>query len=78
MERKATAPRNPFVAAAKFKKAGTHRKSNKALRRVEKMSLLGHSSKVEQSAFTRSARVRFPLPQPAETATEWVHASSFA
>lgn len=78
MKRKSTAPRNPFVAAAKFKKAGTHRKSNKALRRVDKMSLLGRSSKVEQSAFTRSARVRFPLPRPTETATEWVDTSSFA
>jgi hypothetical protein len=37
MKRKSTAPRNPFVAAAKFRKAGAHQKSNKALRRQEKM-----------------------------------------
>lgn len=35
--RKRSAPRNPFVAAALFKKAGTHAKSNKALRRQEKV-----------------------------------------
>lgn len=32
------APRNPHVAAAKFRKAGTHLKSGKALRRNEKMA----------------------------------------
>ncbi|HXA47088.1 MAG TPA: hypothetical protein VNW52_05630 [Burkholderiaceae bacterium] len=37
MKRKSTAPRNPFVAAAKFRNAGAHKKSNKALRRQEKM-----------------------------------------
>jgi len=36
--RKSAAPRNPFVAAAKFRKAGAHIKSNKALRRQEKMN----------------------------------------
>ncbi len=41
MKRKMTAPRNPFVAAAKFKKAGAHVKSMKALRRGEKMYLQG-------------------------------------
>lgn len=35
--RKRSAPRNPFVAATLFKKAGTHAKSNKALRRQEKV-----------------------------------------
>lgn len=30
------APRNPYVAAAKFRKAGTHLKSDKALRRAGK------------------------------------------
>ena len=33
------APRNPLVAAAKFRKAGAHCKSEKALRREEKMML---------------------------------------
>lgn len=30
-------PRNPLVAAVKFRKAGAHGKSSKALRRKEKM-----------------------------------------
>jgi len=30
-------PRNPLVAAAKFRKAGAHGKSEKALRREEEM-----------------------------------------
>ncbi|MDP4030213.1 MAG: hypothetical protein Q8P42_14755 [Gallionella sp.] len=33
------APRNPLVVAAKFRKAGVHGKSAKALRREEKMNL---------------------------------------
>lgn len=39
MKRKITAPRNPFVAAAKMKKAGAHGKSNKALRRAGKIEM---------------------------------------
>ncbi len=35
---KAPSPRNPFVAAAFFKKAGAHLKSEKALRRQEKFT----------------------------------------
>ena len=33
------APRNPLVAAAKFRKAGAHGKGAKALRRNEKMEV---------------------------------------
>ncbi len=51
MKRKPSAPRNPFVAAAMFKKAGTHRKSNKSLRRADKMSLSGCSSKARACGF---------------------------
>lgn len=39
MKRKPTAPRNPFVAAAKFRKAGAHGKTGKASRRADKMAL---------------------------------------
>lgn len=39
MKRKMAAPRNPFVAAAKFKKAGAHDKTEKALRRALRMEL---------------------------------------
>lgn len=39
MKRKMLAPRNPFVAAAKFKKAGAHGKTEKALRRAARMEL---------------------------------------
>lgn len=37
--RKSLAPRNPFVAVAIMKKAGSHRKSNKALRREQQIGL---------------------------------------
>ncbi len=50
MKRK-PAPRNPFVAAAMSKKAGTHRKSNKAFRRADKMLLSGRSSKARTFGF---------------------------
>jgi len=33
-------PRNPFVALAKFRKAGTHEKPAKSLRRQAKQSLV--------------------------------------
>lgn len=39
MKRKPTAPRNPLVAAAKFKKAGAHGKTEKALRRAARIEL---------------------------------------
>ena len=34
-------PRNPLVAPAKFRKAGAHGKSEKALRRATKMEIRG-------------------------------------
>ena len=41
MKRKQIArQRNQFVALALFRKAGVHRKSNKALRRQEKIKVL--------------------------------------
>ena len=41
MKRKSIAKeRNRFVSLALFRKAGVHRKSNKALRRQDKMSVL--------------------------------------
>lgn len=39
MKRKPTAPRNPLVAVAKFRRAGAHGKSVKALRRAAKTDL---------------------------------------
>jgi hypothetical protein len=39
MKRKPSAPRNPFVAAALFKKAGSHAKPHKAVRRAQKVAL---------------------------------------
>lgn len=44
MKRKPSAPRNPYVAVARMKKAGAHRKSNKALRRAENMKVRECSS----------------------------------
>lgn len=73
MKRKMSAPRNPFVAVARFKKAGAHGKSSKALRRAEKMELRGCSSRVEHPAFNRTESVQSapPLPAPSK-----VHFSS--
>lgn len=34
---KSPGPRNPFVAASLFKKAGSHRKTEKSIRRREKV-----------------------------------------
>lgn len=39
MKRKRSAPRNPLVAAAKFRTAGAHGWSEKSLRRAAKMAL---------------------------------------
>ncbi len=41
MKRKRAAPRNPLVAVAKFKKAGAHGRSEKALRWAAKMNCNG-------------------------------------
>lgn len=46
------APRNPLVAAAKFKTAGAHGKSRKALRRAARMELQReHGVKAAQHPF---------------------------
>lgn len=37
--KKVPPPRNPYVAAAMLRKAGSHRKAGKALRRKAKMEL---------------------------------------
>jgi hypothetical protein len=41
------ARRNPFVVAALLRKAGSHRKPEKALRRQENQRHWGHNSMVE-------------------------------
>lgn len=47
-------PRNPFVALSHKRKAGSHTKSGKAIRRKEKIALMRDSSiKVMHSALTR-------------------------
>ncbi len=52
MKRKRSAPRNPLVAVAKFKKAGAHGKSGKALRRAANMELQReHGVKAAQHPF---------------------------
>ncbi len=61
LKRKMPAPRNRYVAAAMFKKAGAHVNPEKAKRRAEKMQLnqdRDGSSRVEHPAFNRRARVR--------------------
>lgn len=49
MKRKSLAPRNPFVAAAKFRKAGKHDKTEKALRRARKIHLRGSVAQLVKS-----------------------------
>lgn len=49
MKRKSIKPRNPFVAAAKFKRAGAHGKTGKALRRAAKMETERDGSSVGSS-----------------------------
>lgn len=51
--RKRSAPRNPFAAAAMFKKAGTHTKPHKALRRQHKVQQGRLAHLVEHPAFNR-------------------------
>lgn len=72
MKRKMLAPRNPFVAAAKFKKAGAHGKSKKALRRAEKMELQsGHGIAAVQRAFNPQTGVQLPVARPAPSKTHF-------
>ena len=51
MKRKIPAPRNPFVAAAKFRKAGAHTKPHKALRRAEKIEIRGYGRVARHRTF---------------------------
>ena len=46
-------PRNPFAVLANKRKAGSHRKSNKALRKKEKQT--GYGEKVSQRTFNPSS-----------------------
>lgn len=55
MKQKPTVPRNPWVVAAKFRKAGAHAKPEKALRRAAKMELLQECGVIAaQQAFKRT------------------------
>lgn len=54
-KRKSPAPRNPFVAAARERKAGRHGKTEKALRRAARMEMQAKgfvAQLAEQGAFT--------------------------
>lgn len=58
-QRKGSAPRSPFVAAAKFRKAGAHGMSSKARRRAEKMELRSdHGIAAVQRAFNLQTEVQ--------------------
>ncbi|GAB1392552.1 hypothetical protein MASR1M60_07150 [Rhodocyclaceae bacterium] len=46
-------PRNPFVALAKFRKAGSHEKSAKSLRRQEKQALAKTAKQAPESWHNR-------------------------
>lgn len=65
-KRKRMAPRNPYVAAAKFRKAGSHAKDKKALRREDKMKTQGCVAEWQGSRLlTCTTRVRFSPHPPA-------------
>lgn len=51
--RKTIAPRNPYVAAAKFRKAGLHEKSAKAVRHGDKITLRRVAHLAEHLAFNQ-------------------------
>ena len=58
-------PRNPFVAAAKFRKGGKHGKSNKAVRREEKVQTKGALAEWQGSRLlTCTTRVRISQAPP--------------
>lgn len=48
-------PRNPFVALAKFRKAGAHAKPAKSLRRHEKQALAKEAKQSPESCHNRIA-----------------------
>jgi hypothetical protein len=54
-------PRNPFAAAAKFRSAGVHDKSNKAKRKLAKQNFTENirtgSSEAEQGAFNPKVEI---------------------
>jgi hypothetical protein len=55
-------PRNPFAVLASKRKAGSHRKSNKALRKQAKQS--GYGEKVSHGTFNASFKVQVLVPRP--------------
>lgn len=59
---KAPSPRNPFVAVALFKKAGAHRKFEKALRRQEKVHT-GSVAQMDESNRLLPGRCEFDARQ---------------
>ena len=58
----APGPRNPFVAAARFKKAGAHQKSEKALRRLAKVQT-GSVAQMDESNRLLPGRCGFDAQQ---------------
>ena len=55
MSKLTLAPRNPYAVAAKFRKSGPHRKSNKAMRRAANAELRMEGGRVARHpAFTRT------------------------
>ena len=63
MKSKLTVPkRNPFVCLALNRKAGSHTKPRKALRKQDKQR--GYSSMAEHPAFNRSTTDRYRVPLP--------------
>ena len=63
--RKAPGARNPLVAHALFRKAGSHRKTEKSMRRQANIALHGVVAQVaEQGAFNLQDRVRLSTALP--------------
>jgi hypothetical protein len=60
MERKPKPRRHALAVAALFRKAGAHRKSNKARRRAAKIHIGGLAQLVEQGTFNPQAAGSIP------------------
>jgi hypothetical protein len=66
------APRNPFVAPAKFRKAGEHGKGHKAHRRADRVSLLReHGVTAAQSPFKEPGQGGTSPCSPIITSFAW-------
>jgi hypothetical protein len=78
VKRKQSAPRNPFVAAAKFKKAGAHGKSEKALRRASRIDAQREASLAARHRTFNPDQDGFDSLVSHQTNAKWLASGCFA